>query len=364
MGSWPDKAGNREPGVERSRTEAEPAPPDETASAHGFADSPFPTPHSRVVEVVAGVIRDARGRILLTRRTEGRDLAGLWEFPGGKREPGESPEAALQRELHEELGIDCEVGAALIEVPQAYPDKRLRLDVRELKHWRGSVRGREGQALVWVPPAKLVRYEMPPADRPVVAALLQPDRYLVTPAPGADDASWLAALELALASGVRRIQLRAPDPAPERWRALAAAAVARCRAAAAEVLINGDAELARTLAVGLHLRAAQLREHEQRPLPAGLPLAASCHDADELRRAQALGCDFAVVGAVRATPSHPGALGIGWEGFAALREAVSLPIYAIGGLGPEDIAPARAHGAQGVAAIRGLWPGAAAIAAA
>ena len=318
---------------------------------------PPPIRSERVVEVVAGVIRDARGRILLTRRTEGRDLAGLWEFPGGKREPGESPEATLRRELHEELGIDCEVGATLIDVPQAYPDKRLRLDVRELKHWRGSVRGREGQALAWVPPDKLARYAMPPADRPVVAALLQPDRYLVTPEPGADDAAWLSALERALAAGLRRIQLRAPAAAPEHWRALATAAVARCREARADVLINGDAELAASLGVGLHLRAAQLRLWTQRPLAQGLSLAASCHDADELHAAQALGCDFAVVGAVRATPSHPGVAGIGWDGFAALREAVSLPIYAIGGLAADDVVEARSHGAQGVAAIRGFWPG-------
>ncbi|MFD1298037.1 8-oxo-dGTP diphosphatase MutT, partial [Lysobacter gummosus] len=171
----------------------------------------MPNLQSRLVEVVAGVIRDARGRILLSRRTEGRDLAGLWEFPGGKREPGETAEAALSRELQEELGIETEVGAALIRVPQAYPDKRLVLDVREIRAWRGSARGREGQALVWVPPHKLASYAMPPADRPVVAALEQADRYLVTPEPGDNDDEWLAALSAALAAGVRRVQLRAPE---------------------------------------------------------------------------------------------------------------------------------------------------------
>ncbi|MGO1071142.1 Nudix family hydrolase [Lysobacter sp. CA199] len=316
-------------------------------------------PPSRLVEVVAGVIRDARGRVLLSRRTEGRDLAGLWEFPGGKREPGETAEAALSRELHEELGIEAEVGAELIRVPQAYPDKRLVLDVREIRAWRGSARGREGQALVWVPPHKLASYAMPPADRPVVAALEQADRYLVTPEPGVGDEDWLAALSASLAAGMRRVQLRAPQLAnaadAQRWARLVAAAVKRCRAAKAEVLINGDLALATSLGVGLHLRAAQLRELSQRPIASSLPLAASCHDADELRAAQALGCDFAVLGSIKPTPSHPSVLGIGWEAFAALRESVSLPIYAIGGLGLEDLGEARRHGAQGIAAIRSLW---------
>jgi 8-oxo-dGTP diphosphatase len=353
MGSWADKGGIRDSGFGNGKAESGLA-----GRQAGASESPVPNLQSRLVEVVAGVIRDARGRILLSRRTEGRDLAGLWEFPGGKREPGETAEAALSRELQEELGIETEVGAALIRVPQAYPDKRLVLDVREIRAWRGSARGREGQALVWVPPHKLASYAMPPADRPVVAALEQADRYLVTPEPGDNDDEWLAALSRALAAGVRRVQLRAPELGAgdgQRWPRLAAAAVKRCRAAKAEVLINGDIALANALGAGLHLRAAQLRELGERPIAAGAVLAASCHDADELRAAQALGCDFAVVGSIRPTPSHPSVLGIGWEAFAALRESVSLPIYAIGGLGPGDLDEARRHGAQGIAAIRSLW---------
>ncbi|HEY0660881.1 MAG TPA: Nudix family hydrolase [Lysobacter sp.] len=318
-------------------------------------------PAQPVVEVVAGVIRDARGRILLARRTEGRDLAGLWEFPGGKREPEESPEAALVRELYEELGIQVEPGAPLINVPQAYPHKRLRLDVHEVRAWHGHLRGLEGQALAWVPPHKLPSYAMPPADRPVVAALLQPDRYLVTPEPGTDDARWLAMLARALVGGACRVQLRAPALDPTRWHRLATAAVEHCRAAGVEVLLNGDVELALQLGVGVHLRAAQLAALRERPVPASVVLAASCHDVTELRAAQALDCDFAVVGAIRPTPTHPGAPAIGWPGFAALRESVSLPIYAIGGLATEDIAEARRHGGQGIAAIRGLWPQAGSI---
>lgn len=313
-----------------------------------------------IVEVAAGVITDAGGRILLARRTEGRDLAGLWEFPGGKREPGESPEVALARELQEELGIDATIGAPLICVPQRYPHKRLRLDVRHVTTWAGTPKGREGQALAWVPPHKLASYDMPPADRPVVAALLQPDRYLVTPTPGDDDAAWLQSLTDALAQGIARVQLRnGGDCESRRWQALVEQAVAACRDAGVEVLVNGDTTLAGSLAVGVHLRAAQLPQLTSRPLPGDHVVAASCHAAADLAHAQRLGCDFIVLGPLKPTATHPEASGIGWDGFAALREQTSLPIYAIGGATPDDIAQARTHGAQGIAAIRGLWPTAA-----
>jgi 8-oxo-dGTP diphosphatase len=304
------------------------------------------------VEVVAAVIADASGRILLARRTEGRDLAGLWEFPGGKREPGETPEAALARELHEELGIVAEVGPPVIAVPHRYPHKRLRLDVRRVDAWKGTPKGLDGQALAWVPPHKLASYAMPAADRPVVAALLQPDRYLVTPDPqAADGTAWLDVLERVLAQGdIRRVQLRSASPA------LMRAAAALCRAADVEVLVNGDIALARELRVGVHLKAGQLAALGQRPLPATLPVAASCHAVDDLRHAERLRCDFAVLGPLGPTPTHPGAEGLGWNAFAALREQVAIPLYAIGGLTVADVATARAHGAQGIAAIRGLWP--------
>ena len=107
--------------------------------------------------------------------------------------------------------------------------------------------------------------------------------------------------------------------------------------------------------MGVHLKAAQLAGMAQRPLPAALPVGASCHDAADLRHAERLRCDFAVLGPLQATPSHPGAAGLGWAAFAALREQSTIPLYAIGGLGPDDLATAREHGAQGIAAIRGLW---------
>jgi 8-oxo-dGTP diphosphatase len=318
------------------------------------------SPGGKSIHVVAGVIEDARGRILLARRTEGRDLAGLWEFPGGKVDPGETPEDALVRELREELGIEARVGDAVIAVPQQYPDKRLRLDVRRIAAWSGAVKGLDGQALAWVPPHRLASYAMPDADRPVVAALRDPDRYLITPEPAGEGGAWLDALGRAFAAGVRRVHLRAPAYAaaePVRWRALVAHAGVLAREAGAQALINADIALAADTGLGVHLRAAQLRDVSARPLPASQPVIASCHDREELALAQALGCDAAVLGPILPTPTHPGQDGIGWSRFVALRERVALPIYAIGGMVGGDIALARSRGAQGIAAIRGLWPG-------
>ena len=308
------------------------------------------------VHVVAAVLRDARGRVLLARRTAGRDLAGAWEFPGGKVEPGETALQALDRELQEELGIRVLAAQPLISVPQAYPGKRIVLDVHTVSAFEGTPRGLERQALAWAPQEKLASYPMPPADRPVVAALTAPDRYLVSPET-IEPAAFLARLDQALASGVRRVQLRVRGLAPGPMASLARDAAARCRVHGADLLVNGEPGLAAELGLGLHLRASELMALSALPaVAAGQRLAASCHDAAELGQAEALGIHFAVLGPVRSTQTHPGAAPMGWDRFSLLREGVSLPLYAIGGMKPADIATARRHGGQGVAGIRGLWP--------
>ncbi len=308
------------------------------------------------MHVVAAVLRDVAGRVLLAQRGQGRDLAGLWEFPGGKVEPGETALAALARELHEELGIVVRSATPLMRVPQAYPGKRIVLDVYDVDRYDGQPQGREGQALAWVAVDALGGYAMPPADLPVVGVLMAPDCYAISPEPVGASA-FLSQLENVLAAGVRRVQLRSYALPAADLAALAGEAAARCRVFGAQLLLNGQADMAVELGVGLHLRSHQLMALRLRPnLATGQALAASCHNAEELLQAQHLGLDFAVLGPVRPTHSHPGALPLGWDGFAALREQVSLPIYALGGLGLGDIATARSHGAQGIAAIRALWP--------
>lgn len=127
----------------------------------------------RLVLVAACVLVDADGRVLIARRPEGKPLAGLWEFPGGKVEPGETPEDTLIRELHEELGIDVAKAclAPLTFASHAYEGFHLLMPLYVCRRWEGRVQPLEGQALEWVRPVRLRSYPMPPADEPLVAVL-------------------------------------------------------------------------------------------------------------------------------------------------------------------------------------------------
>jgi 8-oxo-dGTP diphosphatase len=128
----------------------------------------------RVLLVAACALVDADGRVLMAQRPEGKPMAGLWEFPGGKVEPGEVPEETLIRELREELGIVVREAclAPLTFASHAYEDFHLLMPLYICRRWEGSVSGLEGQALEWVRPAKMRTYPMPPADEPLVASLL------------------------------------------------------------------------------------------------------------------------------------------------------------------------------------------------
>lgn len=123
------------------------------------------------IHVVAGVLRDAHGRVLLTQRAPDKHLGGCWEFPGGKRELDENNRTALNRELREELGINVLQARHWLSLSYAYPARTVRLYLFAVEHWHGQPRGLEGQPLDWFWPAAMKSLAMPAADRPVVAAL-------------------------------------------------------------------------------------------------------------------------------------------------------------------------------------------------
>lgn len=128
----------------------------------------------RIVLVAAVALIDADGRVLISKRPEGKQLGGLWEFPGGKVEPGERPEAALIRELKEELAIDVAESclAPLTFASHSYADFHLLMPLYVCRRWKGQVSGAEGQEIAWVKPVRLRDYPMPPADLPLIPHLI------------------------------------------------------------------------------------------------------------------------------------------------------------------------------------------------
>lgn len=123
------------------------------------------------IEVTAALIQDAEGRYLITQRRRGTHLEGLWEFPGGKRDAGEGLTACLRRELEEELGASFTVGEKVDTVSWDYPDRTIVLHFYRCRLESGTIEARESQAMAWVAPAELSRYDFPPADREIVARL-------------------------------------------------------------------------------------------------------------------------------------------------------------------------------------------------
>jgi len=308
----------------------------------------------QLVEVVAAVIARADGSYLLAQRPKGKVYAGYWEFPGGKVEPGETHFEAIVREIREELGIEVLEAEPWLLRRHDYEHASVRLRFFRVRRWRGVPVGLDGQCFEFQVPGRETVGPMLPANGPVLKALGLPAVYAITYAGTLGAAGFLLRLESALSAGLRLVQVREGAMAPETRRNFAAAVLARCRAHGARMLVNADVELAQAIgADGVHLTATQLAKVSERP---DFPLiGASAHDEVELRRALAIGCDFAVLGPVLPTPTHPDGPFLGWTRFGALARNAQLPIYALGGMSPADSPNATANSAHGIAMMRGAW---------
>jgi 8-oxo-dGTP diphosphatase len=308
------------------------------------------------VQVVAAVIHRPDGRFLLAQRPAGKVYAGYWEFPGGKIEPGESAPAALARELHEELGIEVRQAYPWITRHYVYEHATVDLHFYRVTRFDGTPQGRENQAFTWQHVEHIDVGPMLPANGPILAALALPHVYGITNAGETGAAAAIRQVERALERGMRLIQVREPGLTQDALRDFAAAVVLRAHGRRARVVINADVDLSRAVAAdGVHLKASALRTLSERP---ACPLVgASCHDAEELALAVRLGADFAVLGPVAPTPSHPGAPSLGFDAFARIVRGCPIPVYALGGMRQADMTWAWACGAHGIAMQRGAWGG-------
>jgi 8-oxo-dGTP diphosphatase len=307
------------------------------------------------VEVAVGVVLRPDGAFLLAQRPPGKPMEGYWEFPGGKVEQGEDVRSALCREFLEELGLRIEAASRWAVREFTYPHARVRLHFWRIFGWQGVPQSLEGQALRWERIDNPLVEPWLPGALPLRRWLQLPDHYAISGATQLGNAEFLARLDRAAGSGeIRLLQLREKGLSGSAFDALFREVWARARSFGFKLLVNSDhPEHYWHDAHGVHLTHAALLARESRPDVQWC--AASCHDGHALRRAGAIGADFAVLGPVCATASHPGMAALGWKGFFEHSRETPLPVYALGGLERSDLALARQWGAQGVASLRASW---------
>lgn len=355
------------------------------------SDSTRPMPDRLVV--VAAALYDDRGRVLLAqRRDDDRHHPGLWEFPGGKVEAGESLPAALARELHEELNLPSEArqwrqirGACALD-----RDRRLSLYLLA-GSLRRMPRRLEHQALRWVRPVEAARLSLAPLDRQLLRWIAAPRLLAITTeaaspsfpvrsglgGPGCD-----AERDHARARPHDATQPGRPDPSRRqvrtrtpalasmqcwqllRWPGLSdhayRDALRYWLAAGSDkgrpLLVHNRIDLAALDQVsGVHLSASMAAQFNERPLPSTRWLSVACHNSREIEQARRIDADFVLLAPVRRTATHPAAAALGWPEFRRLVHATDRPVLALGGIRPADLESARQAGAFGVAGIRAFW---------
>lgn len=310
---------------------------------------------ARIVHVAVGVIVASDKKILIAKRADKAHQGGLWEFPGGKVEPGENLHQALERELYEELAIKVIATQPLIKIRHDYGDKVVLLDVHKVTRFSGEPQGNEGQPIAWVAPEKLSDYDFPAANRPIITAINLPQRMLITGELNSTE-DFFARTQKALRKGIRLVQLRVADDAaiPE----LLDRMLVLCRQFSAQLQVNASPDLFAVIEqpeIGLHLTTRNLLLCDQRPVGENILLSASCHNDIEISHAQKIGVDFICLSPVHATSTHPDGLPMGWSVFESLVEYTSIPVFALGGMKESDLPRAIAAGAQGIAGISEWW---------
>ncbi|MBV1919187.1 MAG: Nudix family hydrolase [Pseudomonadales bacterium] len=320
----------------------------------------------KTIHVVAAVICDGNGRILIAKRPASVHQGGLWEFPGGKVEVGEQAAQALVRELQEELSITATEYRPLIQVHHDYTDKSVFLDVWKVTQFVGDPIGNdgvgaEGQPVQWVPSAELHCWAFPAANAAIVKAAQLPSDYVITPDLGDTDgedeiASFLQYVSSVLRQGHQLLQLRTKSLGKDVQEIVVLQVLALCRQFNAILMMNSDLSCLLfdqdrdELDVGLHLTGRSLDELNEKPLGYRF-VAASCHGIDDIRKAEKLGLDFVTLSPVLNTQSHPDAKVLGWPAFSAVVKEARIPVYSLGGMTTEYKEQAIDLGAQGIASI-------------
>ncbi|WP_084493500.1 Nudix family hydrolase [Brackiella oedipodis] len=311
---------------------------------------------------IAVIVND-KGEVLLGQRPADKPWAGWWEFPGGKLEVGETVQDALIRELKEELDICITESRPWVTFHYEYPSTRVLLEFCRVTAWHGEPKGLENQQFAWTLPQHAEQLgQLLPASVAPLRWLQLPDYYAVTPAFAYEQReAFMQQLHVLISKGIRMLQFRQAQwpqgPKAANLKEIFDEVLAYCRQHQVKLLVNSAHPKSWwQLADGVQLRSNDALLLEQRPLEHDKWVAVSAHNLADLLYAQVLQADFCVLGHVQATPSHPHSAALGWPQFHEWATQAACPVYAIGGLGSQDLALAHKNGAHGIAAIRALWP--------
>lgn len=314
----------------------------------------------KVVHVVVAVIENSEGKFLIAKRPQTAHQGGLWEFPGGKVGSNESPFAALERELFEEVDLQLLSASPLIQVPYDYGDRTVLLDVWKTDDFSGSATGKEGQEICWVDAKDFSAYEFPAANTAIISAIQLPEHYMIT-GDFADEHQLLSAISTSLKKNIRLIQFRAHHLTRAVYFNYAKKIYGLCQKHNAKLMLNCAAKdylsySASHFSDGIHLNTYELNAYVGLDCKKNIFLAASIHNAEELSLAHKRKMDFCVLSPVKKTSSHPDSIPLGWEKFNQLCATSILPVYALGGMNKEDLALSKKMGGQGISAISAFWP--------
>ena len=302
-----------------------------------------------IIEVATSIVCAPDGRVLVAERTSKQVSPGFWELPGGKIDPGESPQEAAVRELEEEIGIRALSLTPWIRYEHAFRVRRIRLHSFKVDKWAGTPHGREGQRLAWIDPGSPAVAPILPSVERVLNTLALPPLYAVCRSVDYDSVSaMIERVKVGVRQGLRLLQVRASDLSPDQRVALARRINAIVAPAGGRVMLVGSALEARRAGLsGVHTTAAQLRCMSSRP--AVQLWLCSCHDDADLARAIQLGADAAVMSPVLHSAAHAERAPLGWDGLKRLSAKAPIPLYAQGGIDASTLQAARNAGAIGIA---------------
>ncbi len=330
---------------------------------------------TEIVEVAVAAIVNTSNEVLICLRHQAAHQGGLWEFPGGKVEPGETIEQALYREIEEELNLLIQSARPLITLKHCYTDKTVRLHVWKVDSYsfrtETDVRkntGAEGQPIKWQSVYDLDSSDFPSADKSIIRALQLPDLYLISGNFNSIE-DFKNRLCSAIKQGIHLFQLRLKLAWVEKNRALASCvlklAIELCERNNVSLMLNIPDELSLykisekvKINTGVHLDSQRLQNSNAKNIEAYRRckfISASCHTPADIIKAQSLELDFIVLSPVQKTTTHPDAKPLGWQQFSVQAMDCVLPVYALGGVSAANLETAWCNGAQGIAGIGFCW---------